>query len=85
MSVIPILTLLETQATTENKDDTEELIEADFLEEFKVTQEGHDIFQTGKNKNKTKKPKNSWKQRKNKNYQQDQIKPKAKSRRKFTK
>ena len=59
MSVIPILTLLETQATTENKDDTEELIEADFLEEFKVTQEEHDIFQTGKNKNKTKKPKNS--------------------------
>ena len=55
---LPILISLETEATTENNDATEEPIEADFLEELQSHTKGHDVFQIGKNK-KTKKQKNS--------------------------
>ena len=49
--LLPILKSLETEATTENNDPTEEPIEADFLEELQsVIQDGLDAFQTGKNK-----------------------------------
>ena len=49
--LLSILKSLETEATTENNDATEEPIEPDFLEELQsVIQEGHDAFQTGKNK-----------------------------------
>ena len=56
--LLPILTSLETEATTENNDAIEEPIEADFSEELQSHTKGHDVFQTGKNK-KTKKQNNS--------------------------
>ena len=47
--LLPILTSLETETITTN-DAAEEPIEADFLEELQITQEGHDAFQTCKDK-----------------------------------
>ena len=59
---MPILTSSETETTAETNDATEEPIEAD----FKVTQEGHNVLQTCKDK-KTKKnrkiPKNQEKRK----------------------
>ena len=80
--LLPILTSSEAETTTGTNDATEEPVEVGFLENFKVTQKGHDVFQNLKKKKK--KQKNSYTPKK-KSYQQKQIKTKAKSRGKFTK
>ena len=48
--LLPTSTSLETETTTETNDATEEPIEAGFYRNFKVMQEGNDVFQTCKDK-----------------------------------
>ena len=62
---MPILTSSEAETTTGTNDATEEPIEAGFLENFKVTQKGHDVFQNWREKkNKPKNRKNPINQEK---------------------
>ena len=53
--LLPILTSSEAETTTGTNDATEEPVEVGFLENFKVTQKGHDVFQNLKKKKKKKK------------------------------
>ena len=53
--LVPILTSSEAETTTGTNDATEEPVEVGFLENFKVTQKGHDVFQNLKKKKKKKK------------------------------
>ena len=53
--LLPILTSSEAETTTGTNDATEEPVEVGFLENFKVTQKGHDVFQNLKKKKRKKK------------------------------
>ena len=55
--LLPILTSSEAETTTGTNDATEEPVEVGFLENFKVTQKGHDVFQNLKKKKRKKKEK----------------------------